>query len=153
MVHSKLICPEDDALVWREAPANRGWDRGVILGLLAADPPQSGGHDLVRWGQCEVVDGSSLSDDARRELYAAALLARPRREIKGVFWGGPGRPIYLGTLVPAFFLYDDEAIYEVYPRDLQELGIITIHDFLTTGRETAAGDVRDEYVYDPEPRY
>jgi hypothetical protein len=148
---SALICPADDDLVWREHPANRGWDRAEIVRLLAPGfvPDPQGGY-LVWWGRCEIVDGNALSEEQRQELYQAALIAQPRNEAKGIFWDGPGRPLHLGTQIPALVQYQGDELVAMYPRDLRDVGIITIRDYLTTGDMTPSGDPSDPWVYDPD---
>lgn len=68
MTHYKLVCPNADDLVLLDDPANRGYVRGEIVELLAADAAASG-------DTYEIVDGSALSGFEIDDLYASALLA------------------------------------------------------------------------------
>ena len=138
-----LIAPGDDAVVDVYAPANRGWDRAKIMELLAEE---------IASGDCEVVDGTALSDYERDDIYTSAMLAKPQPQVKGVFGAGPGQPTTLGTLVPALVDYDGPAIAHIYPMSLDgrtppRTRFWTILDYVSCGWETPDGNLTDDMCY------
>jgi hypothetical protein len=140
-----LIAPADDAIVDVNAPMNRGWDRARIIELVANEDPN-----------CEVVDGSALSEDERYDIYLSAIVATRRAQVKGAFMARAGCPTTLGTLVPALVDYVGRMIDHVYPMSLGDhvypmsLGpdeFWTISDYLEEGWDTPSGNLSDGMCY------
>jgi hypothetical protein len=85
-------------------PANEGFEREEIIGLL--DGLQAKGHDY------EVIDGDSISNEKRQDLYGEAFSALAhagnRYRIRKVFGSRlHGGGDALGTNVPALIVFDN----------------------------------------------
>jgi hypothetical protein len=123
-VDFKLICPNTSE-VW-DMPANAGFDRTAIIARL--DALRAGGHNY------ELVDGGTLSDQERSDLYGQALSALARagnryriRQVFGSHRHGGG--IHLGSGVAALLVFNDGEPVDVYPHQVGD-GYETIRAYL-----------------------
>jgi hypothetical protein len=123
-VHFKLICPSTSE-AW-DTPANTGFDRAAIVARL--DALRAGGHDY------ELIDGDTLSNQERSDLYGQAFSALARTDnryrIRQVFGSRRrGGGDHLGSGVAALLVFKDGEPVDVYPHQAGD-GYETIRAYL-----------------------
>lgn len=125
-MHLRLVAPADVAKILLD-PANKGYEPGVVRGLLEQSADRGHTH--------EIIDSDTLPTDQLHQLYdgVSALAMRLHVRVSPVFGSArkSGQADF-GTKIPALLLYDEKGgkLIGVSPHQTKGGPLETIVGFL-----------------------